>query len=284
MLEEEMGVLEGGWAMDYIVMEGDTLKAIAARLGVNLPTILALNPELSDSGQIAAGQCITLPDREGSPADPAGEPGSASTGSVRFDRERFFAGYRSRFGRLSQEQVEGLEELLDGMESDPAVTDIQVMAYMLATVKHETADRFKPITEYGSRSYFNRYDPVLADTEVRRRRAREMGNTREGDGYRFRGRGYVQITWKKNYRKLGEALVVDLASDPDLALRPDVAYAIMSYGMRKGAFTGFKIGDFVTSGHADYYNARQVINGHDKATEIKGYAEAFEQILRDCLL
>jgi len=270
--------------MDYIVKEGETLKAIVERLGLNLSTILALNPELSDSGQIAVGQRIILPDRECRPADPVGEPVDASPGRVRFDRTRFFAGYRSRFGRLSQEQVEGLEELLAGMESDPEVTDIQVMAYMLATVKHETADRFKPITEYGSRSYFNRYDPVLADTEARRRRARDMGNAREGDGYRYRGRGYVQITWKKNYRKLGGALGYDLASDPDLALRPEVAYAIMSYGMRKGAFTGLKIGDFVASGRADYYNARQVINGHDKAAEIKGYAEDFEQILRGCLL
>ncbi len=270
--------------MDYIVKEGDALAAIAARYGLNLPTILALNPELSESAPLAAGQRISLPDLEGSRASPAGERGENSSPTDRFDRTRFFAGYRSRFGRLSQEQVEGLEELLAGMESDPEVTDIQVMAYMLATVKHETADRFKPITEYGSRSYFNRYDPVLADTEARRRRARDMGNTREGDGYRYRGRGYVQITWKKNYRKLGEALGYDLASDPDLALRPAVAYAIMSYGMRKGAFTGLKIGDFVASGRADYYNARQVINGHDKAAEIKGYAEDFEQILRGCLL
>jgi hypothetical protein len=279
--------------MDYTVKPGDSLSAIAGRYGVSLQTIMTLNPAIRDPNQIRVGQVIHLPDPLSSTAGSGGEAGatssgagsptpeSASSGSLQFNRSRFFAGYRSHFGNLSQGQVDGLEQLLGAFEADPTVTDIQVVAYMLATVKHETADKFQPISEYGSRSYFNKYDPVLAATEKLRKRAREMGNTAEGDGYAYRGRGYVQITWKNNYKKLGEVLGYDLVSEPDLALKPEVAYKIMSYGMRNGTFTGAKISKFIGEGSADYYEARVVINDHDKATDIKGYAEKFEQILRD---
>jgi predicted chitinase len=278
----------GGVAMAYLVKAGDTLSAIAAQHGVSVSSIMALNPTIQDPNVIQVGQRLQLPE---SPAAPAGTTGTATgTGSPGvgggavapgpFDRGRFFAGYRDDFGRLTQEQVDGLEQLLGAIESDTTIMDLQVVAYMLATVKHETANKFQPITEFGPKNYFNRYDPVLADTQERRNRARTMGNTEEGDGYKYRGRGYVQITWKNNYRQLGEVLGHDLVSAPDQALQPEIAYQIMAYGMRHGTFTSRKIGDYIGAGRADYYNARQVINGHDKATEIKDYAEKFERILR----
>jgi predicted chitinase len=56
----------------------------------------------------------------------------------------------------------------------------------------ETARRFTPVTEFGQPSYFNKYD---AGTPIGRR----LGNMQPGDGFRFRGRGYVQITGRANY-------------------------------------------------------------------------------------
>ena len=154
------------------------------------------------------------------------------------------------------------------------------MAYMLATIKHETANTYKPITEYGRRSYFNRYDPVLARYSRLRSRAKRHGNTRRGDGYKYRGRGYVQITWKNNYKKLGTALGVDLVNHPERTLNPKVAYAIMSYGMRKGIFTSRRLSSYISKNRADYRNARKIINGLDKANLVKSYAQKFERILR----
>ena len=53
-----------------------------------------------------------------------------------------------------------------------------------------------------------------------------LGNVKKGDGYRYRGRGYVQLTGRDNYTRAGRALGIDLANRPELAAQPDVAAKI----------------------------------------------------------
>jgi len=199
------------------------------------------------------------------------------------NRQTFFAGYKKAFGRLTQSQVAGLDALLSSLEQDDELLYRTYMAYMLATLKHETASTFHPITEYGRVSYFDKYDPVLANTATRRRTAIRSGNTQKGDGYKYRGRGFVQITWKNNYRRLGDTLGYDLVNNPDLALDASIAYKIMSYGMRTGMFTGKKLSDYMSENRADYYSARRIINALDKASTIKSYAVSFEKVLKDAI-
>ncbi len=197
---------------------------------------------------------------------------------MRFNHTTFFNGYRELFGKLNQTQLSGLDNLLGYIELDADVSDIRWVAYMLATLKHECADTFQPITERGAKSYFDKYEP---GTKI----GKNLGNTVKGDGYLYRGRGYVQITGRANYQKMTEKLSLtgdeDLILHPDSALHPDIAYKIMSFGMRTGAFTGKKLSDYINAAKCDYTNARRIINALDQADKIEGYAVNFETVLKN---
>jgi putative chitinase len=168
-----------------------------------------------------------------------------------------------------------VNNLVSRLSEDPDITDIRWAAYMLATVKHECADTWAPIVERGTPAYCKKYDP---GTKL----GTALGNTQPGDGYRFRGRGYVQITGRANYARLGKMIgrSDELVRTPELATDPEVAYRIMSVGMRAGAFTGRKLSDYISATKCDYKNARRIINGADRADLIAGYAAEFERMLK----
>lgn len=72
------------------------------------------------------------------------------------------------------------------------------------------------------------------------------GNDRTGDGWRFRGRGLKQMTFRDNYLACGKGLGIDLVSDPDLLLRDE--YAALSAGWfwaTKGLSMYADAGDFL---------------------------------------
>jgi predicted chitinase len=95
------------------------------------------------------------------------------------------------------------------------------LAQFLAQTKHESAD-FSRMKEIGGTQYFTRrYDPKHSPDK-----ARILGNTQPGDGARYHGRGYIQITGRENYRRAGQALGLPLEKQPELAAKPDVAAKI----------------------------------------------------------
>jgi hypothetical protein len=193
----------------------------------------------------------------------------------RFDRQIFSDQFTQQFGVPNSSAQAGLTVVLDQIEQDDSNwANIYCIAYALATFKWETGHTFQPITEHGPVSYFARYDP---GTQLGTR----LGNTQPGDGLKYRGRGYVQLTGRANYSHDGNLLGLDLLGNPDLALQPEVAYRIASRGMKEGWFTGHRLAAyFPDSGPPDYLGARYIINGSDRAQDIADIAGKMETILQ----
>ena len=193
---------------------------------------------------------------------------------MKFDHKSLFDLYREQAHlHFTTSQASGVENLLDFVEHDPGLTDLRWVAYMLATVKHECADTWQPIEERGSETYFQRYEPTTNTGRV-------LGNVEKGDGARYKGRGYVQLTGRANYRQFGRRLSLGLEQNPDLALDPVISYRIASLGMRQGLFTGKALEHYLHRPITDYRNARRVINGVDRADTIARYASKMEVGLR----
>jgi predicted chitinase len=193
---------------------------------------------------------------------------------ISIDRDMFFDMVRPMFGNLNQEQVNAMDWFFD---SFPEAITIPQLAYALATVFHETAQTMEPITEYGSSSYFDKYEPGtdIGDT---------LGNTEPGDGEKYKGRGYVMITGRANYQRAQDEIGVPLIDQPELACDRDIARQIMRQGCTQGWFTGKQFSDYIHGEMKDYYNCRRVVNGTDCADAIASYAEEFERALEASVL
>ena len=115
-------------------------------------------------------------------------------------------------------------------------------AMFRATIAHES-DRFTRLQEnlnYSAerlRAVWPRRFPALESAQdiahqperiANKVYADRMGNLAPSDGWKYRGRGLIQLTGRANYRACGVALGVDLLVDPDLLLRPE--YAARSAG------------------------------------------------------
>lgn len=172
-------------------------------------------------------------------------------------------------GRLSQTQVAGLNTILDYWEKLPGKKDDRWLAYALGTTHLETGRTMQPVIEMGGNAYKTRLYDIKGQDPVR---ARKNGNTMPGDGIKYAGAGYVQLTWKNNYLRAGQKLKLDLVNKPELARQPAVAAAIMFAGMTEGWFTGKKFADYFNGPKSDWKNARRIINGTDKAGLVGSYA------------
>lgn len=184
------------------------------------------------------------------------------------DRKIFYTRYRQYFGKLNQSQVEGLNFLLTKLDESKVFNLASEYAYILATVKHETAETFRPVVEgYWMKS--NRLQKLYNYYRLNNRGALNTIFPAGIEGHTYEGRGYVQLTHNFNYDRFG------LLTSPDDALQPETAWHVLEKGMSEGMFTGKKLGDYVNESSTDYTRARKVINGMDRASLIAGYANNF---------
>jgi len=122
------------------------------------------------------------------------------------------------------------------------ITDPRQVAYILGTVYNEC--RFKSIPEIRAK----------AGTAVWKLQEKYWHT-----GYY--GRGYSQLTWKRNYAKFSGMIGVDLVKHPDKVLEPEVGAKIIVYGMFHGMFTGKKLATYFNAVAADWMSARAITNG-----------------------
>jgi hypothetical protein len=129
------------------------------------------------------------------------------------------------------------------------LTDINMISAALATIRAET-EGFVPIAELPS--HFNTLPGQAAFSAYEHR----MGNQNSGDGARYRGRGYVQLTGCNNYREFGERLDIPLIDNPDCACSPEVAACLLAAYL---AANREKL--LLALANNDLNTARKIVNG-----------------------
>ena len=194
----------------------------------------------------------------------------------KINRKFFFEHvHQHLFKTLSASQTQGLTTILDAWEAAYAGRDDRWLAYALGTTHHETGATMQPIHERGGKKYFFRMYDMNGD---RPKKAKELGNNQPGDGALFHGRGFVQLTGRSNYSKMGTKFAVDLTSGEaaaNRALQPALAAKVMFYGMENGVFTGRKFKTYFDGTKANWVGARSIINPGDRAQLVANYARDY---------
>jgi len=180
------------------------------------------------------------------------------------------------FGKLTEQQEDALSFILTKL-ADSTIQDPRQQSYVLASVLHETNQTFKPIEE-GYYLNGNRVQKLYRYYEKENPKALKTIFPNGVKGINYLGRGFVQLTHFDNYFKFGKLLSINLVEEPDIAMIPHTAWMITELGMTKGLFTGKKLSDYFNT-ETDFYRARKIINGLDRAIEIKEYAEKIFQVI-----
>ena len=151
------------------------------------------------------------------------------------------------------------------------INDRSHIAYVLASAHHESG--------------MGRFMTEFADGTAYEGR-RDLGNVHPGDGPRYKGRGFVQITGRRNYTLYSGILSVtrdpdvDLVGIPTRATDPPVAAMIIAHGMGDGTFTGRRLTDFGADPNYDFVQARRIVNGLDRANSIATLARNYRAVMR----
>jgi putative chitinase len=183
-------------------------------------------------------------------------------------------------GKISPGELAGTKSLLDSCSK--ANWCAAHAAYALATAYHETASTMQPINEMGGPKYFTKLYDVTGSNPTR---ARANGNISPGDGVKYHGRGYVQLTWKNGYANAGKKLNIDLVNNPELALDSKIAADVLIRGMSEGWFRGVSCSSTMPSAIAtkdQFTKARGIINHpSDDPVLIANYAMLFQEALQE---
>ena len=232
---------------------GSTPSALPAP--TKLPTAPGSTPSALPAPTVIQRQPPTNVPQQTSPAAPSAPPAPAAppgapqrTPSAGVDKNK------------SNTARSGSEQTLLSAAKAAGIQNPTELAQFAAQMAHESGN-FRHLQEI--------WGPTTAQQRYEGRK--DLGNVQRGDGYRFRGRGYVQLTGRSNYRSFGSQIGVDLENNPDLASQPEVAAKLAV------AYWNTRVKSRVT----DFENTRAVtrlINGGlnglaDRETKFKQYKE-----------
>lgn len=192
------------------------------------------------------------------------------------NRPAFFNRLRTYnlYTTIKQSHVDGFNALLDEWEANMNYKDIRWLAYILATVYHETDKTMQPIEEYG-RGAGKPYGQKLKYGKGPNKRIPYTKPDKL-----FYGRGHTQNTWYEIYEKLtktprAKAEGWDFLNKPELLLQMKPSVWATFYCMTLGIYTGKNLSNYFNDKKEDPLNARRIVNGLDKAATIAKYYEKF---------
>ena len=218
----------------------ETTPAAATPTPITAPTTPATTPNTVPAAPATPNAPATTTPNTGSTTTPAPEAVQV-TGNLNLSQLLTPDAVAQILPHASAANIAEYTPLLIKALHEAGIDDAPMVAYTFGTINAETS-AFAPIPEYGSGSeYEGRAD---------------LGNTQPGDGPRFKGRGFIQLTGRHNYRHMGEKLGVDLENNPDLALQPDIAVRVFAAYLQPRAHA---IRTALANG--DLAQARRYVNG-----------------------
>lgn len=160
-------------------------------------------------------------------------------------------------GSLSISQQAGVDTILSEWEQAAGNSDIRQLAYVLATIFHETGRKMQPTKEFGNEAYL-----------------------KSKPYYPYYGRDLCQTTWIYNYEKVRDFSGIDVVTNPELIGQMPLAAKVAIHFMQKGYYTGKKLNQYFNETTEDPFHARRIINGLDCAEKIADYYEKFKESLK----
>ena len=209
------------------VQPGDTIYSLARELKIDPKVLYKLNG-YDHTTELQVGEKIKIPDFDV-------KPKSVKKIPTNFLDKQPIPKPKAEVVPITNKK---LEKILLVVAKKSGLQEDELAAFM-AQCAHES-NQFRTLTEYGGSLDFRKYDPRYAP-----KKARALGNTKRGDGAKYKGRGYIQITGKYNYTVAGKAIGMDLVNKPELAAEPLIAAKIALWYWSKRVAP--KVNDFTNT-------------------------------------
>ncbi len=157
------------------------------------------------------------------------------------------------------------EQLVESELRGYGIVDPIQIAAIMAQCAHESGN-WKYLRELGNDAYFAKYEGRAS-----------LGNTQPGDGLKFKGRGFIQITGRDIYTRAGTYLGIDLVKNPELAEEPNNAAKLVRY-----FFFEYKKNATRTLNWDDLIAVTRIVNGglngiNDRRVKYEQYKAKYQQ-------